>query len=66
MFKGTVRSNLDPFEERPDAEMWKALDLVSCLCSTSGAGLHACCGAWVFVDALVSHATCCFLPFSCC
>ncbi|KXZ48458.1 hypothetical protein GPECTOR_27g628 [Gonium pectorale] len=28
MFKGTVRSNLDPFGEAPDAELWRALELV--------------------------------------
>lgn len=29
MFKGTVRSNLDPFGGAPDAELWRALELVS-------------------------------------
>ena len=28
MFKGTVRSNLDPFDEKSDPEMWEALDMV--------------------------------------
>ena len=28
MFKGTVRSNLDPFGETTDADLWNALDLV--------------------------------------
>ncbi|EFJ46358.1 ABC transporter [Volvox carteri f. nagariensis] len=28
MFKGTVRSNLDPFGELPDSELWRALELV--------------------------------------
>ncbi|KAG2422455.1 hypothetical protein HXX76_016025 [Chlamydomonas incerta] len=28
MFKGTVRSNLDPFGDQPDAELWRALELV--------------------------------------
>eukprot|EP00798_Chlamydomonas_sp_ICE-L_P017393 gene17393-23693_t len=28
MFKGTVRSNLDPFLEKPDAELWTALEMV--------------------------------------
>mmetsp|Transcript_12259 Transcript_12259/g.33459 ORF Transcript_12259/g.33459 Transcript_12259/m.33459 type:complete len:1462 (-) Transcript_12259:707-5092(-) len=28
MFKGTVRSNLDPFHTTPDSELWRALDLV--------------------------------------
>jgi len=29
MFKGTVRSNLDPFGELSDADLWEALSLVS-------------------------------------
>ncbi|GLI63446.1 hypothetical protein VaNZ11_006418 [Volvox africanus] len=28
MFKGTVRSNLDPFGQLPDSELWRALELV--------------------------------------
>ncbi|GFR52364.1 hypothetical protein Agub_g14922 [Astrephomene gubernaculifera] len=28
MFKGSVRSNLDPFGELPDSELWRALELV--------------------------------------
>lgn len=28
MFKGTVRSNLDPFNETSDEELWHALELV--------------------------------------
>jgi len=28
MFKGTVRSNLDPFSESPDKELWDALEMV--------------------------------------
>ena len=28
MFQGTVRSNLDPFGEAPDNELWHALKLV--------------------------------------
>ncbi len=28
MFKGTVRSNLDPFDQKTDEELWHALELV--------------------------------------
>lgn len=28
MFKGTVRSNLDPFNDCPDSELWTALEMV--------------------------------------
>jgi ABC-type multidrug transport system fused ATPase/permease subunit len=28
MFKGSVRSNLDPFREATDAELWHALEMV--------------------------------------
>ncbi len=28
MFKGTVRSNLDPFGEATDQELWHSLDMV--------------------------------------
>ena len=26
LFAGTMRSNLDPFEEYPDTDLWRALD----------------------------------------
>ena len=45
MFAGTVRSNLDPFGEKTDAELWRALKLVSStplhhqLCRACPAGL---------------------------
>ncbi|TPX13454.1 uncharacterized protein E0L32_006184 [Thyridium curvatum] len=41
LFRGTVRSNLDPFDEHTDAELWSALrqaDLVSEEGSGTGAG----------------------------
>jgi hypothetical protein len=28
LFSGTVRSNLDPFDQHTDAELWSALELV--------------------------------------
>ncbi len=28
MFKGTIRSNLDPFNQTEDSELWRALELV--------------------------------------
>ncbi|XP_058058151.1 ATP-binding cassette sub-family C member 4-like [Anopheles bellator] len=41
LFSGTLRRNLDPFENYPDALLWRALDLVELreLASESSAGL---------------------------
>lgn len=38
MFKGTVRSNLDPFGEAPDNELWHALKLVHLRDAIAGEG----------------------------
>lgn len=31
LFSGTIRTNLDPFDEYPDHVVWNALDEVNCL-----------------------------------
>jgi len=31
LFSGTMRNNLDPFDEYPDHVLWKALEEVKCL-----------------------------------
>jgi ABC-type multidrug transport system fused ATPase/permease subunit len=38
MFKGSVRSNLDPFGEASDAELWRALSVVSLRAAVSDMG----------------------------
>ncbi|XP_049529374.1 ATP-binding cassette sub-family C member 4-like [Anopheles darlingi] len=45
LFSGTLRRNLDPFESYPDADLWRALELVELRElaneTSSGLGLHA-------------------------
>lgn len=69
MFKGTVRSNLDPFCEAADDELWRALELVSGgrgndqppavqhLCSPHPPHLHRLCSTCLL---RVLHT--CFMP----
>jgi hypothetical protein len=50
MFKGTVRSNLDPFGAASDNELWHALKLVHLRDAIAGARADrpwGACAAWV-------------------
>ncbi|KAF9877048.1 ABC transporter [Colletotrichum karsti] len=40
LFKGTIRSNLDPFDEHSDIELWAALQKANLASETSGLGLQ--------------------------